>query len=122
MNNELLQKVRDQIDPARFGAECRFRDLGHLCDEGNFGNFSAWVLWVAGGETNLCIGNYEFDAAWDNSGMYYEMDLVACEVLGIEYSGVTFKLLSECRSHAELVRAIELLTTTANHGSATVAA
>lgn len=122
MNIELLQKVCDQIDPARFNAECFFRDLGHLTDEGNYGNFSAWTLWVAGAETNLCIGNYEFDPAWDNSGMYYQMEQVAAEVLGVKSSGDAFKLLNACRTHAELVTAVELLTTTATLGPASVAA
>lgn len=122
MNIELLRKVCDQIDPARFHAECCFRDLGHLTNDHCYGNFSAWLLWVAGAETNLVIGNYEFDPSWDNSGMYYEMECRAAEVLGVEYSSEVFKLLSNCATHAELVKAVELLATTAELGPASVAA
>lgn len=122
MNTSLLQKVRDRIDPTHFGYECYFRDLGHMCDEGNCGDFSAWVLWVAGEETNHCIGNYEFDPSWDNSAMYREMNGVACEVLSIERSSETFKLLNDCRSYGELVKAIDLLLATASLGPCTVAA
>jgi hypothetical protein len=118
LNIELLKKVCDQIDPARFHVECCFRDLGHLTNDHCYGNFSAWLLWVAGAETNLVIGNYEFGPAWDNSGMYYEMETRAAEVLGVEYSSEVFKLLSNCASHAELVKAVELLTTTAELGPA----
>ena len=122
MNTKLLQKIRDQIDPARFGYDCRFRDLGHLCDEGNYGNFAAWVLFVAGAETNLCIGNYEFDPSWDNAAMHREMDGVACEVLEIERTSETFKLLNDCCSYSELVKAIDLLLATASLGPCAVAA
>lgn len=122
MNTKLLQKVRDRIDPAHFGYECHFRDLGHMCDEGSYGDFAAWVLWVAGEETNHCIGNYEFAPHWDNSAMYYEMNGVACEVLGIERTSDVFKLLSDCRSYSELIRAIDLLLDAASLGPCTIAA